>query len=174
MSGGLDKTIWTVGHSVLSAENFLELLQNFNIEHLADVRRFPGSKRLPHFNKDELNNFLATNGIGYTHFESLGGRRPVMQNSIHSEWKNKSFRGYADYSDTAEFNKALSGLEKLGMQFRTAFMCSEAVWWRCHRSIIADKLKDRGWTVLHILDKKTLPKEHPYTAPARAAQEGLF
>lgn len=165
------KEIFTIGHSTRSAEEFLKLLEVHNINFLADVRRFPGSRKFPWFGKDQLEPFLKSNGIDYNHFEDLGGRRPALPDSKHTEWRNKSFRGYADYMETADFQKAVERIEKIAMEKRLALMCSEAVWWRCHRSMISDYLKDRGWVVWHIMseDKKT---EHPYTVPVR--QQKLF
>ena len=144
------------------------MLQSLGIEALVDVRRFPGSLKYPWFNQDALQKVLEAHAIRYIHMEALGGRRNVQPGSRNSAWRNGSFRGYADYMETEAFQKAAEELEATGRAFRTAYMCSEAVWWRCHRSMISDYLKARGWTVLHIMGiGKT--EEHRYTAPARVS-----
>ncbi|MFO7446074.1 MAG: DUF488 domain-containing protein [Ignavibacteriaceae bacterium] len=167
------KQIWTIGHSTRSIEEFLELLVNNKIELLVDVRSFPGSKRFPHFNKENLKSALAENNIEYIHLEQLGGRRKVNPDSKNTAWRNKAFRGYADYMETDEFKEGMKNLTDPALNKRTAYMCSEAVWWRCHRSLISDYLKVNGWKVLHILTvNKT--DEHPYTQPAKVLQGELF
>lgn len=144
----------------------MALLNQHNIQLLADVRSFPGSRKYPQFNKEALEMALPENGIEYMHLKDLGGRRKVSPESKNTAWRHPAFRGYADYMETPEFDDALKELETLAGQKPTAIMCSEAVWWRCHRSMISDALKLRGWTVLHIgSGKKTT--EHPWTAPAR-------
>lgn len=165
MEADKDKKIWTIGHSTRSLDEFLALLQSFDIELLADVRSFPGSRKFPQFNREALEISMPENNIEYTLLKKLGGRRKVNPKSSHTIWHNASFRGYADYMDTESFEEGLEELEKLGLKKRTAYMCSEAVWWRCHRSMISDALKVRGWEVMHIMevDKAT---EHPYTKPA--------
>ncbi len=158
-------TIWTIGHSTRSAEEFVDLLTSFGIEQLADIRRYPGSKRYPHFNKTPLQELLNRHDIGYCAMEALGGRRKENPDSVNTGWRIAAFRGYADYMQTEEFKKALLVLEQLAHERRTAYMCSEAVWWSCHRALVSDYLKWRHWTVLHIMGPgKT--QEHPYTAPA--------
>lgn len=165
MKSETHKKIWTIGHSTRSLDDFLALLQSFDIELLADVRSFPGSRKFPQFNKEALEISMPEHEISYTLLKKLGGRRKVNPKSPHTIWHNESFRGYADYMDTEDFQEGLEELEKLASEKRTAFMCSEAVWWRCHRSMISDALKVRGWEVMHImnLEKAT---EHPYTKPA--------
>ena len=165
--------IWTIGHSTRGIDQFIAMLRSFNIELLADVRHFPGSRKYPHFNKPALRQSLEDAGIEYLHLEDLGGRRKARKDSVNVEWKNEAFRGYADHMETPAFRDAIELLEKIALTKRTVFMCSEAVWWRCHRSLISDHLKSRGWDVQHIMDtgKST---EHPYTGPARAAQGRLF
>lgn len=165
--------IYTIGHSVRSLEEFLEMLKSFNIEILADVRRFAGSKRYPWFSKENLEKVLPENAIEYIHFEALGGRRKVQPNSVNSRWKNESFRGYADYMQTEEFTKNIEKLETIAKLKTTAFMCSEAVWWSCHRSMISDYLKVKGWDVEHIMNIGKA-EEHPYTAPARISNGKVF
>lgn len=141
------------------------LLQQYKIGLLADVRRFPGSRRLPHFSSEHLRNILAGEGIQYLHMESLGGRRKASRDSHNTSWRNLNFRGYADYMETDEFRSAVSELENLALSNTVAYMCSELLWWRCHRALLSDFLKSRGWEVIHIFDqKKTEP--HRYSAPA--------
>jgi uncharacterized protein (DUF488 family) len=160
------KTIWTIGHSTRDIEEFLEILQSFSLTSLVDVRHYPGSKRYPHFNKDQLSDFLNSNSIHYYHIVELGGRRKPGPDSPNNAWKNDAFRGYADYMETDSFKKGISELKEIARKERTAYMCSEAVWWRCHRSLISDLLKSEGWQVMHILGKNKA-EEHPYTSPAK-------
>jgi uncharacterized protein (DUF488 family) len=159
--------IWTIGHSTRSIDTFISLLKANGITVLADVRTWPGSKRYPQFNKEKLSQSLGKAGIRYEHFPELGGRRKAKPDSKNTAWRNESFRGYADYMETEEFNKGVKRLLDLAAAAGpTAIMCAEAVWWRCHRSLISDYLKVRGIEVMHILDaNKTEP--HPYTSAAR-------
>jgi uncharacterized protein (DUF488 family) len=161
----LPDSIWTVGHSTRSAKEFNELLSSHLIGTLVDVRSFPGSRRYPHFNKAELSGTLEGAGIGYLHLPELGGRRKPTPDSKNTTWRNASFRAYADYMESAEFRKGIKTLLQLGRQKRTAVMCAEAVWWRCHRSLIADFLKASGVEVTHIIDAKHT-EVHPYTTAA--------
>ena len=158
--------LWTIGHSTRSLDEFIELLKNHRVEQLVDVRHYPGSRRLPHFNKAELKTSLEQAGIAYEHIVELGGRRRPRPDTHNTAWRNESFRGYADYMETPSFRDALARLLELAGHAQTAIMCSEAVWWRCHRSMIADILKTKGVRVLHILDHKKV-QEHPYTSAAR-------
>ena len=162
----MSQEIWTIGHSRRSAEEFLELLQAYDIEALADVRRFAVSRRFPHFSQFELFKFLKKANIEYHHFAELGGRRRPNLESSNTAWRNESFRGYADYMDTSPFQKGIEHLMGLADQKRTAVMCAEAIWWRCHRALIADCLKAKGVTVIHILGKNS-KQEHPFTSAAR-------
>jgi uncharacterized protein (DUF488 family) len=162
----LSREIWTVGHSNRTIEVFIEILQSFNIAVVVDVRQFPGSRKYPHFNKEQLQATLQQNNIGYVHMIELGGRRKPAKDSPNTTWKNDAFRAYADYMETIEFREAVSKLDQLASTKRIACMCSEAVWWSCHRSMISDQLKANGWKVMHIMDIDKA-KEHPYTAPAR-------
>jgi uncharacterized protein (DUF488 family) len=130
------KTIWTIGHSTRSIEEFIELLQAFQIKILADIRSYPGSRRYPQFNKENLRESLHAIGIEYMHIPALGGRRKALPDSINTEWENKAFRGYADYMQTDEFKNGIKELEQLALKQPTVYMCSEAVWWRCHRSLV--------------------------------------
>jgi uncharacterized protein (DUF488 family) len=136
------------------------------------VRRFPGSRLHPQFNSGALGQSLAAAGIEYRSAPELGGRRTPRRDSRNTAWRNASFRGYADYMETAEFRAALQGLLSDAAAGRTAVMCAEAVWWQCHRSLIADALKVRGVEVLHILDGPKLA-EHPYTTAARVVDGQL-
>lgn len=160
-----DLTIWTIGHSTHPIDEFLALLQSHRIELLADVRSLPGSRKFPHFNQSALAASLQAAGIAYEHFPELGGRRKARPDSPNSAWRNASFRGYADYMETREFRDGIERLLEAARERRTAFMCSEAVWWSCHRSLIADDLKVRGVRVLHILANAKV-QEHPYTSAA--------
>jgi uncharacterized protein (DUF488 family) len=160
-----NKRIWTIGHSTHSLEEIIDLLKKFEIRLLVDIRYYPGSRRLPHFNKEALEVSLPANGIEYTHMQQLGGRRKPKADSENTEWRHPAFRGYADYMETEEFNDAIKVLEDLALAKNTAYMCSEAKWWSCHRSLVSDYLKIRGWTVLHIMNGKAV--EHPYTAAAK-------
>ena len=159
-------TLWTIGHSTHSIEEFLDILDAHGITRIADVRRFPGSRANPQFNPIALPASLAERGIAYTPMPQLGGRRKPRPDSTHTAWRNESFRGYADYMDTPEFAIATEELAALAREDRVAAMCAEGVWWRCHRSMIADYFKASGWGVLHILGMGEA-KEHPYTAVAR-------
>jgi uncharacterized protein (DUF488 family) len=165
MSGAARCSIWTIGHSSRSIDDFLGLLRAHRIECIADVRRHAGSRKYPHFNPDALALASRAAGVDYLAMPGLGGRRPARDESPHTVWRNPSFRGYADYMDSNEFDRALEALEEIATTKRTAMMCSEAVWWRCHRSMIADALKAKDWLVLHILSEAA-PKEHPYTSAA--------
>lgn len=158
--------VWTIGHSTHSWEEFVELLRLFKIECLADVRSLPGSNKFPQFDKENMEKMLPVSGVLYKSFkEQLGGRRKFSKNSKNIAWHHPSFRSYADYMETDNFREGIAELEKLAGTYRTAYMCAEAVWWRCHRSMISDYLKLKGWQVLHIVGKGT-PKEHPYTGAA--------
>lgn len=161
-----------MGHSTRSADEFLDLLKQHAIERVADVRRYPASRRYPHFSRDTLAVSLQSQDIGYSWFEALGGRRRAAPGSTNTAWRNEAFRGYADYMQTAEFDAALSEVLALCERERTAIMCSEAVWWRCHRGLIADLLLSRGVQVLHITDSGAADG-HPYTPAARLDQGQL-
>lgn len=161
-----DRTIWTLGHSTRTIEEFLELLKVNGIAHLIDVRRFPGSRKFPQFNKENLETVLIGEKFQYTHMEALGGRRKVDPDSENTVWNHPSFRGYADYMETSEFKDAFKALEALASKEKCAMMCSEAVWWRCHRSMISDQFKANGWKVIHIMGENQ-EQEHPFTKPAK-------
>jgi uncharacterized protein (DUF488 family) len=144
-------TIFTVGHSTLPLESFVELLQAYGIERLADIRTIPRSRRNPQFNADTLPVELAKQGIEYQPMPELGGLRHARKDSPNMGWRNDSFRGYADYMQTAAFAEAVEILLKLGREKRMAIMCAEAVPWRCHRSLVADALLVRDVPVVEIL-----------------------
>jgi len=164
--------IWTVGHSTRELSVFLELLRQNRIGILADVRRFPGSRRHPHFAHDALSRSLSDIGIEYEHFPELGGHRKPRPDSSNTAWRNDSFRGYADYMETDEFRKGIERLLKCAKGKPTAIMCAEALWWRCHRALIADHLKATGYEVWHIIDAgKT--ELHPFTSAARLREGKL-
>ncbi|MBP6365992.1 MAG: DUF488 domain-containing protein [Nitrosomonas sp.] len=165
-------TVWTIGHSTRTLEEFLALLSEYRIEAIADVRRFPGSRRHPHFSSSELATTLPAYGIAYQWIPKLGGRRKVQPDSPNTAWHNPSFQGYADYTATVEFAEGLAELLELALTKRTAAMCAEAVWWRCHRSLIADVLKLRGIEVIHLIDA-THTTMHPYTSVARIVDSQL-
>ena len=160
------KTIWTIGHSTHPFEEFLAMLRSFQIELLVDIRNFPGSRKYPQYNKDTLEKTLPENGIRYLHLKALGGRRRPRKDSVNTAWRSEAFRGYADYMETEIFHAAIAELEEAGAKQRVAYMCSEAVWWRCHRSLVSDYLKVKGWTVMHIMGVGKV-EEHPFTSPAR-------
>jgi uncharacterized protein (DUF488 family) len=159
-------TVWTVGHSTRSAAELNYILDAHEIGHLADVRSFPGSRRYPQFNGQQLSESLPAIGINYHHLPNLGGRRRPLSNSRNIAWKNQSFRAYADYMDTEGFLNGIRQLLELATEQRTAIMCAEALWWRCHRSLIADYLKLRSLVVIHVMDA-THTQIHPYTSAAR-------
>lgn len=159
------KSIWTIGHSTRTLNEFIEMLKSFQIELVVDIRSFPGSRRYPHFNKESLSISLPDSKIEYTHLVKLGGRRKPRSDSHNIGWRVASFKGYADYMETEEFKNAIKELEFLGNKKRVAYMCSEAVWWSCHRSLVSDYLKFKGWIVIHIMGIGKA-EEHPYTKPA--------
>ena len=140
------RRLYSVGHSTHELEAFLGLLEQHGVQALADVRRFPGSRRHPHFAKDAL----AQTAPGYRHLEGLGGRRRVVPGSPNDGWEVAAFQGYADHTASEEFLSALAELERIAAEVPAAFMCAEAPWWRCHRRLVADALLVRGWTVCHI------------------------
>jgi len=159
--------IWTIGHSTRNIDIFISLLEENGIKLLADVRSLPGSKRYPQFNKEALAESLNARGIRYEHFPELGGRRKARLDSRNTAWRNTSFRGYADYMETEQFQQGIKRLlEVTHKAGPVAIMCAEAVWWRCHRSLIADYLKASSIEVIHILGAKKI-EPHPFTSAAR-------
>jgi uncharacterized protein (DUF488 family) len=141
---------FTIGHSTHSLDAFVALLAGHGVRRVADVRRFPGSRRHPQFGSEALAAGLAANSIGYVHLEALGGRRSVVRGSPNDGWENAAFRGYADHMASAAFATGLAELEALAAAEPTAVMCAEALWWQCHRRLVADALVARGWAVHHI------------------------
>jgi uncharacterized protein (DUF488 family) len=142
--------IYTVGHSTRSAEDLRAVLRQAGVELVADVRAFPSSRRHPQFNRAALAEWLPEAGIGYVHMPGLGGRRKPTADSPNGGWREAAFRGYADYMPSDEFRRALAELENAARERPTAVMCAEAVWWRCHRRLIADALTAGGWRVEHL------------------------
>ena len=159
--------IWTIGHSTRTIDEFTSLLEENGVKLVADVRVWPSSKRYPQFNKDALAESLNAHGIGYEHFPELGGKRKAKADSRNTAWRNASFRGYADYMETEQFQKGIKRLLDVAVEAGpTAVMCAEAVWWKCHRALIADYLKAADIGVRHINDG-TNTEIHPYTSAAR-------
>jgi uncharacterized protein (DUF488 family) len=156
-------TLWTLGHSTRTLDDFLALLAENGVQTLADVRRFPGSRRFPHFNGETLATALAEAGLAYTHFPALGGRRSARSETTeNSAWRVAAFAAYADYMLMGEFKEAFDELRTLAEHSRTAIMCAEAVPWRCHRRLIADQFVAEGWQVLDIIGPgNTKPHELP-------------
>jgi uncharacterized protein (DUF488 family) len=148
MSGVL--TIWTIGHSTRSAEEFMRLLEAHGIEQIADVRTVPKSARHPQFNKEALDALLTAHGRVYRHFPALGGLRKPRPDSVNTAWRHPSFRGYADHMQTPQFAAGLDALLDFAVR-PTAVMCAEAVWWQCHRRLLSDALLARQITVRHIV-----------------------
>jgi uncharacterized protein (DUF488 family) len=166
-------TVWTIGHSTRSFEDFLELLQRHGIETLVDVRQFPSSRRYPHFNSGALAERLAAAGIEYVHEVDLGGRRRPLADSPNTYWRHPQFRGYADYQATPAYRSALERLIERANRRPTAIMCAEAVPWRCHRQLIADSLALRGFEVRHILTPEKADR-HVLNPAIQADSPGEF
>ena len=144
--------VFTIGHSNRSGAELLEMLHSHGVEEVVDVRRFPGSRRNPQFGREALEASLGEVGIGYEHMEELGGRRgKPAADTPNTGWRVASFQAYADRMAELEWLDALESLEERASRTTVAFMCSEAVPWRCHRRLIADALVVRGWQVRHIL-----------------------
>jgi uncharacterized protein (DUF488 family) len=162
----MNSTVWTIGHSTRPLETFLALLEHHRIEAVADVRRFPGSRRQPQYAQEPLGSALIEDGIAYRWIAALGGRRRPRPDSPNTAWRNLQFRGYADYMASQEFEDGVHELLEVAGPLRTTMMCAEAVWWRCHRALIADVLCVRGIEVVHIIDEARTMM-HPYTSPAR-------
>jgi uncharacterized protein (DUF488 family) len=156
--------VYSIGHSTRTADELVSLLRENGIATLADIRRFPGSRRHPHFSSENLARTLAAAGIAYVHLEALGGHRKTTAKSPNTAWRNDSFRGYADHMATAEFQAGVDRLEALDAP--VAYMCAEAVPWRCHRNLLSDELVRRGRQVQHILGPGS-SKEHVINPAAR-------
>ena len=158
--------VWTIGHSTRAIAEFQELLVANDLSNIVDVRSYPGSRRYPQFNQVELSRVLGDVGVSYHHLPNLGGRRKPVPHSRNTAWRNESFRAYADYMESDDFKKGIGELLVLAVDGRTAIMCAEAVWWRCHRGLVADYLKANGAEVIHIIDANH-NEPHPYTSAAR-------
>lgn len=158
--------LWTIGHSTRPIEEFVGLLQSHGIQLLVDVRTIPFSRRNPQFHQKALAQSLREAGLQYRHMPALGGRRKSRPDSVNVGWRNQGFRGYADYMQTQDFWNAVEDLVAIGQSLRVAIMCAEAVPWRCHRSLIADALVIRGWTVHDIISASS-PKTHTLTPFAK-------
>jgi uncharacterized protein (DUF488 family) len=165
-------TLYTIGHSTHPIEEFIGLLKEQRIAVLADVRSYPSSRRWPQFNQDALRGRLEETEIEYRWLKLLGGRRRVKPgDSLHTAWKIAAFRAYADYADGADFVAGLNELMEIANRRRTAIMCSEGLWWRCHRRIISDHLTVRGWGIEHILPSGKLAEhELPEFASVQAGR----
>jgi len=159
-------TVWTVGHSTRPLPDFLEVLAAYQVELVADVRRFPGSRSKPQYQQAALEPALEGAGIGYRWLPDLGGRRRPVPDTSNTGWRHPAFRGYADYLAGEEFATGLLELLTLAWGLRTAVMCAEILWWRCHRRMIADVLVSLGARVIHIRDARTA-QAHQLTAPAQ-------
>src|SRR3954469_14664749 len=159
----------TVGHSTHALPEFLSLLRGAGVELVADVRRFPGSRRHPHFGGEALAASLGEAGIGYAHLVELGGRRSAMPDSPNDGWQVAAFRGYADHLRSDEFARGRAHLEELALSRRVAVMCAEAQWWRCHRRLVADVFAFSGWSVVHVMPDGRLSPHEPPPFAMRAA-----
>jgi uncharacterized protein (DUF488 family) len=154
--------IWTVGHSNRTLDAFLAILAAHGVRQVADVRRYPASRKWPHFSAEAMEKSLPAAGVAYVGMPELGGRRKSSPDSPHTAWRVEAFRGYADYMDTPEFREALARLEGIARPTATAILCAEALPWQCHRSLIADSLMARGWDVFEILsEREARPKRLP-------------
>src|SRR5437764_8333114 len=147
----MTERIFTIGHSTRDLADFIALLRENGVQRLADIRRYPGSRRYPHFSRDALQLSLPAEGIEYIHMPELGGRRKPLPDSRNTAWRNEQFRAYADHMATTEFRDAIDKL--LASPKPTAYMCAEAVPWRCHRNLVSDELTRRGIEVIHILGR---------------------
>jgi uncharacterized protein (DUF488 family) len=166
--------LYTIGHSTHPIERFLELLGSHSIATLADVRSFPSSRKWPHFNQAPLEQSLRNAAIDYRWLKRLGGRRhSIRPDSPHTAWTHPAFRSYADYMDSDEFRAGIEELEAIASAARTAIMCSEGLWWRCHRRLVSDRMLTRGWQVMHILPAGKL-SPHELTEFARIEGERLI
>jgi uncharacterized protein (DUF488 family) len=152
--------IFTVGHSTRSIDEFVELLRAHGIKGIVDIRSIPRSRHNPQFNADNLKQSLQREHMRYKHIKELGGLRRAKKDSINLGWRNASFRGFADYMATQEFSEGLEALTKIATTRETAIMCAEAVPWRCHRSLVADALTNKGWMVLDIMSRTVVARHH--------------
>jgi uncharacterized protein (DUF488 family) len=160
VSGKPSPTVFTIGHSTKTLESFIDLLKENSVHNVVDIRTIPRSRHNPQFNRETLPDHLRATGIGYVHIKGLGGLRHPCPDSRNTGWRNSSFRGFADYMQSEEFERSLEGLIQLANRHQIALMCAEAVPWRCHRSLVADALKARGINVEHIVSsQKRQPHE---------------
>lgn len=159
-------TLWTIGHSTHPWDTFVDLLHGAGISTLVDVRRFAGSRRHPQFGSEAMAHALPAAGVTYVAMPDLGGRRPPRPDSRNTAWRNASFRGYADWMAEAPYARARERLAALATASPTAVMCAEALWWQCHRALVSDDFKARGWEVLHIASGGRT-SVHPYSGAAR-------
>lgn len=167
-TSGQNTVIFTIGHSTRPAPEFIEILHAFRIKRLVDIRTVPRSRHNPQFNKDTLRESLEAGKIGYLHMKGLGGLRHALKRSQNTAWRNASFRGFADYMQTREFQESLEKLIAAANKRRTVIMCAEAVPWRCHRSLIGDALLVRGIGVIHIMSAGS-GREHTLTPWAKVS-----
>lgn len=165
--------VWTIGHSTRSLEEFLALLHAHGIQAIADVRRYPGSRRWPHFAGSALAASLRSNDIDYLWLPELGGRRTPLPDSRNTAWRSAAFRGYADHLETEEFAEGIHALLGLIYGEQTALLCAEALWWRCHRALISDVLRWLGLRVHHI-QSATSTVLHPYSSAAHVTGDRLI
>jgi uncharacterized protein (DUF488 family) len=142
--------IFTIGHSTHELKQFGALLRAHRVECVVDVRRYPRSRRMPHFSGDALEESLPADGLGYVHLVELGGRRQALKSSPNTGWTTSGFRGYADHMSSPAFEAGLERVEAIARKSVSALMCAEALWWRCHRRLVSDALVARGWRVTHI------------------------
>lgn len=167
--------IFTIGHSIHEKDEFLEILKSFNIEMLVDVRSFPGSRYLPHFNKENMQKWVNESGIKYVHLPKLGGRRRKLEEideNLINGWKHIAFKNYAAYTLTDDFEKALLELIELGKKQKVCIMCAEGVPWRCHRLIISNSLYFKKVKVFHILQKNKAIKHEIDKFGAKPIKKG--
>ena len=172
-AGAALKTLFTIGHSTRTLEEFVELLRGGGVKQVVDVRRFPGSRRHPQFGAERLAAGLADAGIVYRHEPSLGGRRKARPDSINTAWRNDQFRGYADHMASAEFAAGLAALQEAAGKRPTAVMCAEAYWRQCHRQLLADAMEAAGWEVVHLLAGGGR-EEHPRHPQLRVGADGTL
>jgi uncharacterized protein (DUF488 family) len=164
LHGPWPAAVWTIGHSSLAWDDFVDVLGAHRLEAIADVRRFPGSRRHPQFARESLERALPLAGVGYAWLPQLGGRRRPRPDSPNTAWRNDSFRGYADHLSSAEFAEGWHGLMALASTRRTAVMCAEALWWQCHRALVSDVLRLHGIDVRHV--RGAVEDPHPWTGAA--------
>lgn len=158
------RTIHTIGHSTRTTDVFMAFLKAHGIHLLVDVRRWPTSKRVPHFKREAMSDWLGSEGIDYLWRGDLGGFRKPAPGSLNGAWKSGAFQAYADFMLTAEFDEIILGVEKLAGEKRMAIMCAEAVPWRCHRQLLADAFLVREWNIRHIFENRCEEHKLPFFA----------